>query len=643
MLPSKIGLLRLAVVSPELRVADVDYNVLKIIDAADKTQEMGCSIAVFPELSVTGYTCADLFFQSILLDKALLGIEKLTEYSKLNEIAMIVGAPIMISGKLFNAAFFISDGEVKGIVPKTYLCNSAEYYEERWFSSAWDCSDEFVELFGQKIPFGTDILFQAENFNKLKICIEICEDLWAVSPPSLSATVAGANVLVNLSASNEFLGKADYRTKLVESQSARCIAAYCYSSAGAGESSTDLAFSGHCLIAENGVLLAQTERFQLDTQIAIADIDVEKIDIDRLKNNSYGFSSPDRNYRIANFNLNEKSIDTIERKIFQNPFVPQDKSKQSEVCSEIFSIQTAALAKRLLHTNLKSVTIGISGGLDSTLALLVCVKTFDKLKIDKKGIIAVTMPGFGTTGRTKSNAEKLAEKLGITLRTIPILKSTEQHFKDISHNPDIRDIVFENAQARRRTHILMDIANQTAGIVVGTGDMSELALGWCTYAGDQISMYGVNSGIPKTLVRYIVEWAAETDFRGMASKILLDICATPISPELLPPDENGEIAQETEKSIGPYILHDFFLYYFLRCGYSPAKILIFANQAFSGVYSAEEISKWLKVFINRFFNQQFKRSCMPDGVKVGTVALSPRGDWRMPSDASAAAWLEELE
>lgn len=639
---SESGMLRLAVVSPELKVADVGFNAGKIILALERAYFEGCSIAIFPELALTGYTCGDLFFQKALLDSVKKYLQEIADYTKDKAITLVVGAPIECSGRLFNTAVFISGGKILGIVPKTYICNSSEYYEKRWFCSAWDLADTSILLNNAEIPIGADLLFQSEDFQELTIGIEICEDLWAVSPPSLSAAIAGANVLLNLSASNEYLGKSKYRKQLVESQSARCIAAYCYSSAGAGESSTDLAFSGHSIIAENGVILAETERFKFDSQLAVCDIDIEKLNNDRMKNSSFGFAEQTGIYRIISFELNEAPVKSLLRNIPKTPFVPQDDSARSEVCREIFAIQTIALAKRLKHTNLNNVVIGISGGLDSTLALLVCVKTFDMLQLDRKGIIAITMPGFGTTKRTKSNAVKLSEALGVTIKIIPISKSVILHFKDISHEPSEKSIVYENAQARKRTHILMDIANQVGGIVVGTGDMSELALGWCTYSGDQMSMYGVNSSIPKTLIRYIIEWVSECEFKGLTSKILKDISVTPISPELLPPDEKGNIIQETEKSIGPYILHDFFLYYFLRCGYPPAKILLFAEQAFSGEFTREEISDWLKVFIQRFFSQQFKRSCMPDGVKVGTVALSPRGDWRMPSDAVPEEWLRNL-
>ncbi len=650
-----LGFIRVAVCSPALRVADVDYNVREICEAIDRAQAADVNLVVFPELSLVGYTCGDLFYQRLLLEQAFVGLLAVREYLRQTYVSkerpcpdVIVGMPMSIAGKNFNCAVFLSNGEVAGFVPKTYLPGTGEFYEERWFSSAADATVGQILVDGVNVPFGTDILFQASSMPEYTIGIELCEDVWAVVPPSSDAALSGATILVNLSASNEVLGKADYRRDLVKSQSARCLAAYCYAAAGAGESTTDLVFSGHSIIAENGRLLTETKRFSFDTEMAIADVDVQRMTAERLKNNTFGLSKPSRKFRVIN--VHKPSLYpanpavALLRPLTGSPFVPKDAARRSEICEEIFAIQITGLAKRLLHTGCQCVVIGVSGGLDSTLALLVCAKAFDKLNLPRTGIIAITMPGFGTTSRTRGNAEKLAEFLGTTLRIIPIADAVRQHFRDIRHEESVHDITYENAQARERTQILMDIANQTNGIVLGTGDLSELALGWCTYNADQMSMYNVNASIPKTLVRYLVEWCAEAEFVGSdTAAVLHDICATPVSPELLPL-KNGSIqTQETEKTIGPYELHDFFLYYTVRFQFTPRKILFLALTAFAGTYSADEILQWMTVFYRRFFTQQFKRSAMPDGPKVGTVALSPRGDWRMPSDASFALWMRELE
>lgn len=642
---SSYGLVRVGVAAPELKVADVDFNTQHIIKTIELAAKDECFLLVFPELCITGYTCADLFFQHTLRQKAWEALAIIAEATAKFKSTVVVGAPISLTGRLFNCAILISRGQLKGIVPKTFLPNYSEFYEDRWFASSREAPLHLKSVIygNQTIPFGTDLLFRIEEIPDAVIGIEICEDVWAVQPPSSEQAVAGATLLFNLSASNEILGKQYYRRLLVESQSGRCIAAYAYASAGVGESSTDLIFSGHSLIAENGSTLAETKRFSMKTELAIADVDIERLTNERNKNTSYAFSQHPPVFRFVSVSIPDASAAKIHRRVVSRPFLPSDKKQRTDRCKEVFSIQTAGLAKRLKHIGAKTVSIGISGGLDSTLALLVCVKAFDQLGLDRKGIHTITMPGFGTTDRTKSNAEILSEKLGTTFRTVPIGPAVLQHFKDIGHDGKTLDITYENSQARERTQILFDIANQVNGIVIGTGDLSELALGWCTYNGDHMSNYGVNSSIPKTLVRNVIEWSSEEEFTGEVAKVLRDICDTPVSPELLPPDEKGEIQQKTEDSVGPYLLHDFFLYNVLRMNYSPSKILWLAEHAFKGEFDRATILHWLKTFYKRFFSQQFKRSCIPDGVKVGTVALSPRGDWRMPSDAQADSWLKELD
>jgi NAD+ synthase (glutamine-hydrolysing) len=651
----RFGFIRAAVSSPELRVADVRFNTDRILEALAKAEAHGADLTVFPELCLTGYTCGDLLYQKLLLEQATNALTELAERTARMDTAFIVGLPMILDGKNYNCAALISRGQIKGIVPKTYLPGTGEFYEERWFSSALDAKRDSVLLGWRDIPFGTNLIFRPETMLDCAIAIEICEDVWAAVPPSCDAALNGATILVNLSASNEVLGKFEYRQMLVKSHSARCLAAYCYAAAGPGESSTDLVFSGHSLIAENGRILAETKRFSFATEMVFADIDVERLTTERLKNNTFGLSEARTNARVINLEFEDftrpdettaegaKAAQTLMRPLSPTPFVPRNEARRSHDCEEIFAIQTTGLAKRLRHTNTKNVVIGVSGGLDSTLALLVCAKAFDVLGLPRAGIISITMPGFGTTSRTRGNAEKLAEFLGTTLRIIPIAEAVRQHFRDIGHDEALHDITYENAQARERTQILMDVANQVNGLVIGTGDLSELALGWCTYNADQMSMYGVNASIPKTLVRYLVEWCADHEFSGNEAAVLKDICATPVSPELLPLQEGAIQAQETEKTIGPYELHDFFLYYFIRFQYRPRKIIFMAHHAFAGKYDDATLHKWLTVFFRRFFMQQFKRSVMPDGPKVGTVALSPRGDWRMPSDASAALWLAECE
>ncbi len=643
------GFWRVAVVSPALRVADVDYNVRQTVEALCAASARGCRLALFPELGLTGYSCADLFYQALLLHKARAGLLQVAEAAQAQGVAAVVGLPLEVDGRLYNCAALVNAGQVAGLVPKTYLPNTGEYYEDRWFTSGRNNSAPTVRLAGRPVPFGTDLLFGVAGVPDLRLGIEICEDLWAVTPPSSDFALAGATVLLNPSASNELLSKADYRRDLVRQQSARCLAAYLYAGAGPGESTTDVVFAGHSLIAENGVLLAETERFQFATQMAVADVDVQRLKHERLKNSSFADARPARTYREVSLELPAGKAESqvaeaaLLRPLSATPFVPADPAQRARHCREIFSLQATGLAKRLMHTGTQRVTLGLSGGLDSTLALLVTIKAFDMLGLARPGLLAVTMPGFGTTSRTQTNAEKLAGLLGVTLRCISIREAVRQHFADIGHDEQAHDVTYENAQARERTQILMDLANQAGGLMVGTGDLSELALGWCTYNADHMSMYHVNAGVPKTLVRYLVEWCAEAEFSGEVSAVLRDICATPITPELLPLGEGDTLEQETEAAIGPYILHDFFLYYAVRYVFSPRKVFFLARQAFGTTYAAEEILRWLRVFYQRFFAQQFKRSAMPDGPKVGSVALSPRGDWRMPSDASGAAWVHELD
>ncbi|MBE0575358.1 MAG: NAD(+) synthase [Desulfuromonadales bacterium] len=643
MLLRDLGMIRVAAVSPALKVADVAFNLAAIEEATLLAADQGAQLVVFPELALTGYSCGDLFYQQSLLEAVRDGLKTLTTLSDQTGMILIVGAPVRQSGRLFNAAIVMSHGRICGVVPKTYLPNTQEFYEERWFSSAADLVDDQLTWLDETPPFGTDLLFDVDGMPDCLFGIEICEDGWVANPPSGGMAVAGATLLINLSASPEILGKCSYRRALVESQSARCLAAYVYASAGPGESSTDLVFSGHSLVAENGQILAETQRFQFTSQMAIADIDIQHLVHERLRNNSYAASQADQDYLLVPVEVAERPAIKLLRPIARSPFVPADVAERQGRCEEIFAIQTTGLMKRLMHTDSQKVVLGISGGLDSTLALLVTVKAFDRLKRSRDNIVAITMPGFGTTDRTRGNAEVLAGELGVKFRTISIDAAVYQHFTDIGQNPEIHDITYENSQARERTQILMDLANQLGGLVVGTGDLSELALGWSTYNGDHMSMYGVNSSVPKTLVRYLIEWCAEAEFSGRTAEVLHDVCATPVSPELLPPGADGGISQITEEHVGPYELHDFFLFQVVRNQFAPRKILDLAFRAFAGDYSQAEILKWLKLFYRRFFAQQFKRSCLPDGPKVGSVSLSPRGDWRMPSDASAALWLAELE
>ncbi len=643
-----LGYMRAAVASPALRVADIGHNVEKTVDVLRAAAQERCQLVLLPELGITGYSCADLFYQSLLLSEARAALNQIAEESAQLDIALVVGLPLVVDGRIYNCAAFISGGAVLGIVPKTYLPTTNEYYEERWFTSANYVRSSVVRIGGTEIPFGTDLLFCATNWCDCVIGIEICEDLWTVHPPSGDQALAGATLLLNPSASDELLGKSEYRLELVKQQSARCLAAYLYANAGPGESTTDLVFGGHSMIAENGVILAETDRFRFATQMVIADIDIQRLVHERIKNSSFSMSPANKIFRTIEFALSERVFsgdepNSLRRPIVRTPFVPSDLTQRAKHCREIFAIQSTGLAKRLLHMGKPTTVIGVSGGLDSTLALLVITHAYNILGMPHGGILAVTMPGFGTTGRTRHNAERLVDLLGAALKVIPIGDSVRQHFDDIGHDEQVHDVTYENAQARERTQVLMDLANQTNGLVIGTGDLSELALGWCTYNGDHMSMYNVNSGVPKTLVRYLVEWVAESEFTGEVSTVLHDICATPISAELLPLGPGNTLQQITERSIGPYELHDFFLFNVVRCQFPPHKIFYLAKQVFAEDYTDEEILRWLRIFYRRFFSQQFKRSAVPDGPKVGSVALSPRGDWRMPSDASAELWLKEID
>ena len=634
----KQGFVKVAAATPDIRVADISYNTEQICKLIDETVANGAKIVVFPELCVTGYTCGDLFFQDILLERSKEALNEIAEYTKDKDALVFVGVPLAINGKLYNVAAALNRGKIIGLVTKTFLPNYSEFYEMRTFQAGPE--EARVILYeGEQVAFGPQILFKAKNMEVLIVSAEICEDVWSPIPPSIMAATAGATILVNCSASSETYGKDGYRTSLISGQSARMIAGYVYANAGAGESTTDLVFGGHNIIAENGMVLKESRRYMND--VIYSEIDVHRLLNERRKNTTFQQMSGKHFLVTVPFEI-EKEETELTRSISQMPFIPEDEKERDECCEEILMIQALGLKKRLQHTNCRNVVIGVSGGLDSTLALLVAVKTFDMLGIDRKNITAVTMPCFGTTDRTYQNACVLIEKLGVTLREISIQEAVRNHFKDIGQREDLFDTTYENAQARERTQVLMDIANMENGMVIGTGDMSELALGWATYNGDHMSMYGVNSSIPKTFVRFIVKHCAVECEDETLKKALFDILDTPISPELLPAKE-GEIEQKTEDLVGPYELHDFYLYYMLRYGYEPSKIYRLARKAFAGVYEDETILKWLKSFCRRFFTQQFKRSCLPDGPKVGTVGLSPRGDLRMPSDACVTIWLEELE
>ena len=661
------GLFRVATAIPTVKVADVEYNLKQHIQLLREAHSEGVQLLVFPELSLTGYTCADLFHHRPLLDATVQAIMHLAEAARSIDMAVIVGAPLTYCNRLYNCAVLLGDGQVIGIVPKIYLPNYNEFYESRWFAPGTDIKPgsriSLGELGGtsyNNINFGPNYLF---DFEGVTVGIEICEDLWVPMPPSSRMALAGANVIVNLSCSDEVLGKHAYLRRMVEAQSGRLVCAYVYASAGFGESSTDLVFAGKGMIAENGSIIAESERFKLEPSLKIADVDIEKLMVLRRTQTTFTqmMQQPDETTFYSEFRrimeptqngyatigLTKLTTPDFEKKLYRTiaptPFVPAEGDDMEARCSEIFNIQVQGLVTRLSHINCRTAVIGISGGLDSTLALLVTVRAFDKLGWDRKRIIGITMPGFGTSGRTYNNSIGLMESLGITSQEISIKDSVNQHFKDLDVDSSVHDVTYENCQARERTQILMDMSNKTGGIVIGTGDLSELALGWCTYNGDHMSMYAVNVSIPKTLVKYLVKWVALSSVDQRSKEILLDIFDTPISPELIPTDEQGNIAQKTEDLVGPYELHDFFLYHSFRFGASPSKIFFLARKAFDGVYDNATILKWLRTFFRRFFQQQFKRSCLPDGPKVGTVSISPRGDWRMPSDACASLWLKECD
>lgn len=639
MIDLKYGFVKVAAATPKIRVADCEFNANQIIAQIKETQQNGASLVVFPELCVTGYTCSDLFLQSTLLKAAENAVEKIVKETDNLDIISIVGVPIPHRQSLFNCAAVIYKGEILAVIPKINIPNHSEFYEVRHFTSGADIDEFLFEYAGcSEVDFTTNIVFKSAQMPDFSFAVEICEDLWVPSSPSALLASAGANIICNPSTSDDVIGKAQYRRDLVKMQSGRLICGYIYSDSGFGESTTDMVFSGQNIISENASILAESKRFT--TGITYADIDVEKLSSERRRTSTYTYNNDDKIY-YSTFDMDVKQT-KLSRTFARTPFVPTDKTDLSNRCEEILTMQATGLATRLAHTGIKNVVLGLSGGLDSTLALIVCVHAFDMLSLNRKNIHTVTMPCFGTTKRTKSNAQLLAEAYGVSFDDIDITLAVRQHFKDINHDEAITNITYENSQARERTQILMDLSNKYSGLVIGTGDLSELALGWATYNGDHMSMYAVNVSIPKTLVRYLTAYEAEKS-EGTLKKVLLDVLDTPVSPELLPPDDNGEIAQKTEDVVGPYELHDFFLYYLVRFGFAPSKIYYLAKLSFEGKYDNATIKKWLTVFVRRFFSQQFKRSCLPDGPKVGSVTLSPRGDWRMPSDASFNLWLKDLE
>lgn len=647
----KYGFVKVAAVVPRVKVADCNYNTEQIENLIAQAEGQGVEVICFPELSVTSYTCQDLFHQQLLLEEAETSLLKLVEFCRSLNIIAIVGAPLSFKGMLLNVAVIIHKGKILGVVPKTYLPNYNEFYEHRWFASGASLENTKLKFCGQNVLVGTHLLFEATHFT---FGVEICEDLWSVVPPSSKLALAGAEIIFNLSASNDIVGKSRYVENLVEGQSARALAGYVYSGCGFGESTQDLVFAGRAYIAENGHILSSLQRFQMEDQMLINEIDVERLRMERRINTTFsaGRALLGDVEKYVTIEMDPVIIPeerfNLTRMVDPLPFIPTGRELDLR-CEEILHLQAQGLAQRIVHTKAQTVVVGVSGGLDSTLALLVCVEAFDLLKLNRKGIVGITMPGFGTTGRTYSNAVNLMKSLGVSIREISIRDACIQHFHDLGQSLSDHDVTYENGQARERTQILMDAANQMGGFVVGTGDLSELALGWATYNGDHMSMYAVNVSVPKTLVRYLVEWVSMHRMDDLSRSILLDIIDTPISPELIPADENGNISQITEDLVGPYELHDFFLYYFLRYGFRPSKIFYLATRAFDGhdkrakVYDESIIKKWLTIFCRRFFAQQFKRSCLPDGPKVGSCSLSPRGDWRMPSDATSEAWLEECE
>lgn len=641
----KDGFIKVAAVTPDIEVGNTAYNTEQIIQCIGLAGKEDVRLLVFPELCISGYTCNDLFLQNILLEGCLEGLEQIRSASRTHDMLIVVGLPFLFNARLYNIAAVIYQGEVLGLVPKQHIPNYSEFYEARHFAPA-PAENEAVDIpvlgaHGRQIPFGAKLLFAADNLPDFVLGIDICEDLWMPIPPSCHHALASATVIANLSASDETTGKEIYRRELVSNQSARLICGYIYADAGEGESSTDLVFAGHNLIAENGSILSQSERFH--NEMTMSELDLGRLVSERRRMGTFEIIPPAQaGYKVCHFSFRNLNKTKLTRFYSRTPFVPSAKADRDRRCNEIFNIQAMGLKKRLAHTHCKSAVLGISGGLDSTLALLVTARAFDLLGLDRTGIKAITMPCFGTTDRTMKNACTLTEKLGASLQEIPIHEAVNLHFRDIGHDPEVHDVTYENSQARQRTLILMNIANQTNGMVIGTGDMSELALGWATYNGDHMSMYGVNCSIPKMLVRYLVLYYAETTDDEELRAVLLDILDTPVSPELLPP-KDGEISQKTEDLVGPYELHDFYLYYMMRFGYTPSKIYRLACYTFRGAYNKDTIYKWLRTFYWRFFSQQFKRSCLPDGPKVGSVALSPRGDWRMPSDASVAMWMRDLD
>ncbi len=648
-LSKDLGFLRIGAALPALRLADIDSNVEAIIKTMRRANEQGVQVLAFPEMSLTGYTLGDLVQHQVLLSKAQRGLRQVLKESTVSDAMLtVVGMPLTIEQKIYNCAVALNSGQILGVIPKTSLPNYKEFYEDRWFSPGEDRQSDIIELAGQKVPFGTDILFNLQGIDHGIIGIEICEDLWVPLSPHEFQAIAGATVLVNLSTSNEILGKADWRRIMVSSESGRCIAAYCYVSSGIGESSNDLVYSGHALIAENGTILRESKRLSLDPQLIVSDIDLERLANDRRVITSYrDMATQAKSYRIVVTEVSDPQPDRLERMLDSHPFVPGDPNRRAERCREIFSIQVAALAQKLMGAKKSQLVLGVSGGLDSTLALLVAVKTMDFLKLLRTNVHAFTLPGFGTTSRTRTNATKLCQALGVSFHRVNITRTCKLHLKDLEHNGQ-EDVTFENIQARYRTEFLFNKANQIDGIDLGTGDLTEIALGWCTFAGDHISHYHINTSVPKTLVRFLVQWVADEELNSSSvQKILYDILRTPISPELQSP-KKGEIQQKSEEVIGPVELADFYLYPFIRFGMRPGKILYLANEVrkqglFEGRYNLDDLHHWLKSFLERFFANQFKRTCLPEGPKVGSVSLSPRGDWRMPSDAEAKIWLEDLE
>lgn len=648
----KYGFIKVATAIPEVRIADTKFNLEAIEKQIVMAEGQGVEIIVFPEFCITGYTCQDLFRQQQLLDDAERAMLRLLDFTRQLDIIAIVGTPVSVGSILLNCAVVVQHGKILGIVPKTYLPNYAEFYEKRWFASAFDMSPTKVHYAGQLLPITPEPQIY-RTADGVKFGIEICEDIWSPIPPSSVLTLDGAEIIFNLSASTEQIGKHSYLEALLAQQSAKTLSAYVYSSCGFGESTQDVVFGGNAFVYENGVQLASAKRFQMESQVVICDIDIEKLRSERRLNTTFvnaqhnlfvlpvGAGTYEKKYIDCMPKENAEREFVLNRNIAPQPFLQGETIDAA--CEEAFNIQVTGLAKRLLHIKCKTVVLGISGGLDSTLALLVCIEAFDRLKFDRKDILAVTMPGFGTSDRTHNNALLLMQELGVTMKEISIVPSVTQHFKDIEHDINVQDATYENAQARERTQILMDLANEYNGLVIGTGDLSELALGWCTYNGDHMSMYAVNGSVPKTLVKQLVGYVANQTNNVKVAESLRDIVDTPISPELVPTNESGEVQQKTEDIVGPYELHDFFLYYFLRHGFQPSKIYYLAGQAFEGKYTNEEIKKWLYTFVRRFFNNQFKRSCLPEGPKVGMVSLSPRGDWRMPSDADSTNWLTEIE